>query len=261
MVKRPAVILGSLIAAAFVLLVFFLTTSDLIQQWLWMRQVGYLDIFWGLLSIRWSLVGLSFLIVFFYTWINLRFAASATAAFSGASAGETDRIYTRTGVAITPGLLKAGGLAIAALFGLIYAVNFHSEWDTYLRFRYGGGFGQPDPIFGKDVGFYLFRLPFYELIQNSLMSLILLTLLIVIFAYSYFGLFRFTWDEIRHGNWKVIGHLSLIFILLVGAWGWGYYLDRFGLLYSTTGVVYGVGYTADHISRITLWAIDRKSVV
>ena len=40
MVKRSAIILISLIAAAFVLLVIFLTTAGLMQQWLWMRQVG-----------------------------------------------------------------------------------------------------------------------------------------------------------------------------------------------------------------------------
>jgi len=253
MIKKPAVILGLVIAAAFVLLVIFFTTAGLTQQWLWMRQVGYLDIFWRLLSIRWSLAILSFLIVFFYTWINFRLAASAAAAFRRTGEVEPGRIETRSGVPISPGLLKAGGLIAAALIGLIFALNFHPEWDSYLRFHWGGAVGQSDPIFGKDVGFYLFQLPFYELIQNSLMSLAFLTLLIVIFTYSYFGAFRFAKDEILHGNWKVIGHLALLFIILIGAWGWGYYLDRFELLYSTTGVVYGVGYTADNVNRITLW--------
>ena len=42
-----------------------------------------------------------------------------------------------------------------------------------------GIFGQADPIFGKDIGFYLFRLPFYELLRNSLAGLTLMTLTIV----------------------------------------------------------------------------------
>ncbi|MEJ2168059.1 MAG: UPF0182 family protein [Desulfobacterales bacterium] len=261
MIKRPVVIFGSLIAAAFVLLVLLLSTAGLLQEWLWMRQVGYLDIFWRLLSIRWSLAGLSFLVVFFYTWINLRFAATAAAAFRVPAGGDAARIYTRTGVAISPGLLKAGGLVIAAVIGLIFALNFHPEWDTYLRFHYGAAVGRSDPVFGRDVGFYLFRLPFYELIQNSLLGLTLLILLIVIFAYSYLGIFRFTPDEFLQGSRKVIGHLALLFILLIGAWGWGYYLDRFELLYSATGVVYGVGYTADNVSRITLWIMVMASIL
>ncbi len=180
MQKRPAVILGSLIAAAFILLVFCLVASGLMQQWLWMRQVGYLNIFWRLLSVKWSLSGVSFLVVFLYTWINFRFAAATTAAFPRAMDGDTTRIYTQTGVGITPGFLKAGGLVISAVIGLIFALNFHPEWDTYLRFHWGGAVGQPDPIFGKDIGFYLFRLPFYELIQNSMMGLTFITLLIVL---------------------------------------------------------------------------------
>jgi uncharacterized protein len=237
MKKRAAKILIILIAAAIVFLVFLSVTSGLIQQWLWMRQIGYLNIFWRLLSVKWSLWGLSFLVVFMYTWINFRFAARTTAAFHRAADGDTARIYTKAGVEISPGLLKAGGMVISAVIALIFALNFHPEWDTYLRFHWGGTVGQLDPIFGKDIGFYLFRLPFYELIQNGMMSLTFITLLTVLVAYSSFGAFRFDLSHILQHSWKVIGHLSLLFTFLIGVWGWGYYLDRFELLYSEIGVV------------------------
>jgi uncharacterized membrane protein (UPF0182 family) len=261
MIRRPTIILVSLIAAAFILLVLLLVSSGLLQQWLWMRQVGYLNIFWRLLSIKWSLGGLAFLAVFLYTWINFRIAATTTAAFRRATDGNTDRIYTRTGVGISHGFFKTGGVVIAVVIGLIFTLNFHPEWDTYLRFHWGAAVGQSDPIFGKDIGFYLFRLPFYELIQNSLMGLTFITLLIVLFVYTYFGAFQYTRGEIIQRSWKVIGHLSLLFILLIGVWSWGYYLDRFELLYSRTGVVYGVGYTADNVSRITLWIMVFASIL
>jgi uncharacterized membrane protein (UPF0182 family) len=189
MIKRPAAILVSLLAVAFILLLTFLVTSNLIQQWLWMRQVGFLDIFWRLLSVKWSLAGLSFLAVFFYTWINFRFAAGTATVFRRPGDGDTGSIYTRTGIAISPGLLKWGGSVIAAVIGLIYTLNFYTKWDTYLRFRWGGPVGQLDPIFGKDIGFYLFQLPFYELIQNGMMSLGLISLIIVLLSYSYLGVF------------------------------------------------------------------------
>jgi uncharacterized membrane protein (UPF0182 family) len=261
MKKRASKILVALIAAAIVLLIFLSMTSGLIQQWLWMRQVGYLGIFWRLLSVKWSLWGLAFLAVFLYTWINFRFAAKTTAAFFRAADPNTARIYNRAGEGISPGLLKVAGMVIAIVIALIFAFIFHPQWDTYLRFHWGGAVGQLDPIFGKDIGFYLFRLPFYELIQNSLMSLTFITLLIVTVFYTYFGAFRFGRDEILPRSWKVIGHLSLLFIFLIGVWGWGYYLDRFELLYSTTGVVYGVGYTADNVSRITLWIMLFASIL
>jgi uncharacterized protein len=260
MQKKAVFGLLTLIGVAIVSLIFLSMTSGLIQQWLWMRQVGYLNIFWRLLTVRWSLWGLAFLAVFFYTWINLRFAAKTTAAFFRAAGGDTARIYNREGKIISPGFLKAGGIVVSIVIALIFAFIFHPEWDTYLRFHWGGAVGQLDPIFGKDIGFYLFRLPFYELIQNSLMSLTFITLLIVTIVYFYFGAFHLQRDQILPSNWKVIGHLSLLFIFLIAVWGWGYYLDRFELLYSTTGVVYGVGYTADNVSRITLWIMLFASI-
>jgi uncharacterized membrane protein (UPF0182 family) len=261
MQKKAKVILLTLVGVAIILLVLLSVASGLIQQWLWMLQVGYLDIFWRLLSVKWSLWGLAFLAVFFYTWINFRFAATTTAAFFRASDPDTARIYIKAGEGISPGFLKVAGLVLSTVIALIFAFIFHPEWDSYLRFHWGGTVGQLDPIFGKDIGFYLFRLPFYELIQNSLMSLTFITLLLVLIAYSYFGAFRFNRGEILQRNWKVIGHLSLLFIFLIGVWGWGYYLDRFELLYSTTGVVYGVGYTAYNVSRIMLWIMLFASII
>ena len=52
---------------------------------------------------------------------------------------------------------------------------------------------------------------------------------------------------------KAVPHLSILFFVLVASWGWGFYLDHFELLYSTQGVVYGAGYTADHVTRIAFW--------
>jgi len=261
MQKKAKVILLSLVGATLILFVFLSMTSGLIQQWLWMQQVGYLNIFWRVLSVKWSLWSLSFLAVFLYTWINFRFAATTASAFYRTTGGGIIKIYNRTDEGISPGILKVAAMVISIIIALIFAFVFYPEWDTYLRFHWGGAVGQLDPIFGKDIGFYLFRLPFYELIQNSMMSLAFITLLIVTVVYSYFGALRSSRGEIVQRNWKGIGHLSLLFIFMIGAWGWGYYLDRFELLYSTTGVVYGVGYTADHVSRITLWIMLFASIL
>jgi uncharacterized membrane protein (UPF0182 family) len=52
---------------------------------------------------------------------------------------------------------------------------------------------------------------------------------------------------------NTVRHLSILFLVLVCSWGWGFYLDHYELLYSTQGVVYGAGYTADHVTRIAFW--------
>ena len=48
---------------------------------------------------------------------------------------------------------------------------------------------------------------------------------------------------------------------MVASWGWGFYLDHYELLYSTQGVVYGAGYTADHVTRIAFWIMTGAAVV
>ena len=52
---------------------------------------------------------------------------------------------------------------------------------------------------------------------------------------------------------KAVPHLSILLVVLVASWGWGFYLDHYELLYSTQGVVYGAGYTADHVTRTAYW--------
>jgi uncharacterized membrane protein (UPF0182 family) len=259
--NRLGVVVSSLIAAAILALIILSVLSGLIQQWLWMRQLGYQIIFWRLLTVKWSLFGLAFLIVWLYLWSNFRMTARITSALHGVIDGREVQIYTQNDMYLSSRMLQTSGLIIAVIVALIFALSLQPAWDTYLRFRWGGAVGLSDPIFGKDIGFYLFRLPFYELIQNSLMILAILTFLMVLSAYAYLNAFQSGGDAYLQRNRTVLAHLSLLFLLIIGSWGWGYYLDRFELLYGTTGVVYGVGYTADNVNRISLWVMLFASLV
>jgi uncharacterized membrane protein (UPF0182 family) len=140
-------------------------------------------------------------------------------------------------------------------------MTIYSQWDAFIRFHWGGRFGQSDPIFGRDIGFYVFQLPFYELLRNSLLGLSIVTLMVVAIAYSQFGVLRPAELSATHPDRRVSGHLSLLLLLLSAIWAWGFYLDRYELLFSSRGVVYGVGYTAYHIERIGLWIMLAASLV
>jgi uncharacterized protein len=144
---------------------------------------------------------------------------------------------------------------------LFVAVGFYAQWDTYLRFRYGGAFGVADPLFGVDVGFYLFQLPFYEFLQTSLMLLTVLTLAIVLLTYVFFGLLRMSGSGKLAAGGNATSHLSVLLFILVANWGGGLYLDHYNLVYSTLGVVYGAGYTAAHVTRIVLWIMVAVSAL
>ena len=144
-----------------------------------MRQLDYTGIFWTLLSVQWVMFCSAFVVAFLFLWFNLRQAAENSAALSRdsqtwrldlprnslLSRADTD---TRPSIDLSPRLVKAAFVLISAGIALFLAGGFYSEWDTYLRFRYGGSFGVSDPLFGVDVGFYVFHLPFYVLLQSSL---------------------------------------------------------------------------------------------
>jgi uncharacterized membrane protein (UPF0182 family) len=115
----------------------------------------------------------TFIVSVFYLWLNLRFAArnidlvGVEKLFNKAFTHPADASRT-INVDISPKLLVfAIDFAIVVL-SLIFAMGVSAQWDTFLRFRYGGSFGIADPLFGVDLGFYVFRLPFYELLQGSI---------------------------------------------------------------------------------------------
>jgi uncharacterized membrane protein (UPF0182 family) len=159
----------------------------------------------------------------------------------------------QVGIDFSPRLLNLAIGVISAGVALFFAVGFFANWDTYLRFRYGGSFGLSDPLFGVDVGFYVFHLPFYGLLQTSLMLLTVLTLAAVLLTYMFFGLLRMNGNGKIVADTAVTSHLCVLLFILVANWGFGLYLDHYNLVYSTLGVVYGAGYTADHVTRIALW--------
>jgi hypothetical protein len=253
---RPTVRLPLRLAilGAIAILIVLASIPSWIQKWLWMRQVGYSGIFWTLFSVRWELFCVAFVVVALYLWINLRLAARNGASFRAGNLASEPTVATKLGVRMSRTVLNLVVGAVASVGGLFFALVFYAQWDTYLRFRYGGSFGLSDPLFGADAGFYVFRLPFYELLQSSLTSLAVIALLAVLAFYLYFGLLQIRRNRPMEGwNTRAVPHLSSLFFLLIASWGWGFYLDHYELLYSTQGVVYGAGYTADHVTRIAFW--------
>ncbi len=241
-------------------LIILAIVSSSIEKWLWMQQLDYAEVFWKIISVQWGMFILAFLIVLLYFWINLGVVARRAASVAG-DGENPPGFYQRSGIPISPRGSKFLRTAVALGFALIFALVFYPAWDTWLRFRYGGSFGIPDPLFGDDVGFYVFRLPFYELVQNSLSGLALMTFLTVLVAYVYFGLFRFRRGARLEAGNSPAGHLSILLAVVVASWAWGFRLDLYELVYSTMGVVFGAGYTADHVTRNVLWIMFGASVL
>jgi uncharacterized protein len=244
-----------------------------VQKLLWMRELDYAGIFWTLLSVKWGMFGVALVFAFLYLWINTRFAAkridfspSKVPPLRVTTVSPAGKVITASDVIrginvdLNPKLLMwASGVAVMFV-SLIFAVGVSTQWDTYLRFRYGGSFGLTDPLNGADLGFYLFRLPFYELLQGDL-TFLTVGALAILGLFGLFGLRQFKQGQKFTIADNTARHLILLLFILAGTFAWGFYLDHYELVYSTLGVVYGAGYAAAHVTRIALWMMLCASVL
>ena len=225
-----------------------------IVTWLWMGELGYKEIYWRILFLKTGIFGLTLVIVFASLWLNLRLAAENCGVSLRRSKGGEIVLYNSP-IRISAAWPRIVLVLLSGLAALLFALVLSSYWDTCLRFFWGGDFNQADPIYGRDIGFYVFRLPFYQFLQNSFTGLTVGTLLLVAITYSLAGVFAPGGRQGQTGRERAVRHLTGLMLVVLIAWGWGFYLDRFEILYSARGVVYGAGYTDANITRIGLWVM------
>ena len=72
--------------------------------------------------------------------------------------------------------------AVSLLFGLITGVGVSSEWNKWILFPHSQSFGVNDATFHTDVGFYVFRLPFYQAVTQWLFAALIIILIITLVA-------------------------------------------------------------------------------
>ena len=98
-----------------------------------------------------------------------------------------------------------------------------------------------DPVFGRDIGFFLFQLPFLRLVQGLFNALVIGSIIVV--------LARYLVGAARGGlvfTTPVRVHLAVLGGLFLLSVAFGYQLDKYELVYSTRGVATGVSFTDQH---------------
>jgi hypothetical protein len=132
-------------------------------------------------------------------------------------------------------LATVAGVALAFFFGLVG----QAQWETILRYLNATSFGVSDPVFGRDVSFYIFTLPVYTLVQG------LLTMITVVIAASVAVIYFLALGQFRLTS-GVKAHLSALGAIFLLLYAWNYQLSIYSLAYSTRGVVFGASYTDVH---------------
>ncbi|GAI05540.1 unnamed protein product, partial [marine sediment metagenome] len=126
------------------------------------------------------------------------------------------------------------------------------NWEVMLRFFNGQPFGITDPVFNKEIAFYVFSLPFLNMLRGWFLSALIVTLLGTAGIY----LLSYTVQRLRFDLARpALAHLGGLVIAILGLFAWGYWLGIWELVFSRRGVVFGASYADMHAKLPAQWIL------
>lgn len=140
------------------------------------------------------------------------------------------------------GLIRNVAALVVGLFFAGTTVGYYKEW---VLFRNSQTVGTKDPLFKKDIGFYLFELPFIRLLIGWLFALVLLLMAVAVVTHYVMGTLRLERTR-RHMSSAAKIHLCILLAVAGLIKAVQYYFDRFDLVHSTRGAYDGAAYTDVH---------------
>jgi len=253
------------IAVAVALLFVLGRISGILIGWAWFTSVGYGRVFWTLFLARAAMFCTVFVATALILWVNaalaLHFALPqpVRAAVRGGHRPTTVEALPGSPAAMLMPELPVRAWRLLALIvvlvaSLLIALAEIGTWETALRFLYQVPYGQTDPQFGKDVGFYLFSLPAYVALNDWLLLVLVLAIAMAGAVYVLLGAISLDLRPRRIAA-VAVAHGSALLGFCFALKAWSYMLDRYLLVYNNNGVVVGAAYTDTHIELPVLWVL------
>jgi uncharacterized membrane protein (UPF0182 family) len=256
--------IAAAIAAFVVVLVVLALASGFLVDWAWFASIDFSAVFWTTVWAKVGLFAAVWAVAAALLWLNGRVALRlcgprrlrrAPPAVWGQPPQTFGELFEATPPQAWPLLVLLAALAL----GMLIALGESGHWEMLLRFHYQVPYGTVDPLFGKDIGFYLFSLPLYVALKNFL--LLMLAAAAVMAGVVYLGHrdIEFGAQRLRVGP-VVVAHGSALLGLYFVVKAFSYALDRYLLLYDDNGVVVGAGYADVHLMLPVLWTLIVASV-
>lgn len=142
----------------------------------------------------------------------------------------------------------------AGLLGIIAGASAASQWQTFLAWRNGGSFGQTDPEFKVDLGFYAFDYPWWRYLLSFGFAVVVIGLIVAGVTYYIYGGIRIQ-SPVEKVSGSAQAHLSLLLGLFVLLKAVAYFLDRYGLLIGDGSLFTGAGYTDINAQLPAKWIL------
>ncbi|MDQ6686026.1 MAG: UPF0182 family protein, partial [Actinomycetota bacterium] len=239
--RRPRPLVLTLVSMALFLILFSIFTSIWTQK-LWFSSIGYSSVF---ATEIWTRVGL---FAVFGLLMAVSVAGNALVAFRlrplfRPNSPEQANLERYREV-ITPirWLLIAG---VGLVLGVFAGSSAAGQWRTYLLWAHRQPFGTADRYFHKDIGFYVFSLPWLHYLVDFAMTAVVIGLLVALLVHYLYGGIRLQ-SAAQRVSGPAQAQLSVlvgIFVLLKGA---AYWLDRYDLTSASGGLITGMTYARAH---------------
>jgi uncharacterized membrane protein (UPF0182 family) len=207
-------------------------------DYLWHDALGRSDVFWGALGAKFTLFAVFFLAFALIAGLNLFLADRAAPTHFPANVHPyVERFHELFGQRLR--LVRYG---VALLFALLLALPAVALWQDWLLFRNAREFGIADAQFNADIGFYVFQLPFLSFVLNWLYAALIVVLLLTAAAHILNGgvVFVSPVPVIRQAT---KAHIAVLLAVLAVVKAGDYWLDRYDVTSSQTGIVQGATYS------------------
>lgn len=248
------ILLLAIVGLALLYLIFAIIFLDFMVNLWWFDSLGYLGYFIRRLTYRYIILvvfSLMFFLVFFLNfWVASRFLGATTPDNPEAPMAMSRYRFFRN-------KFRSGSLKIYAPFSLILGVAlawpFFTRWEETLFYIFGRPSPWKDPFYHINVSYYLFKLPIYLSVLNTLVITLILLFLGLLLLYWLEHQYLTKHDSHLHPGAKT--HLSVMVFALFAVAIWDLFLQRYTLLYSTNheSLFYGPGYVEMNVVLPLIW--------
>lgn len=224
-IRRPKVGPGAITIAVLVLLgLFVYAASSFWTEILWFQQMHATRILltrWGVIA-GLAVVGVVLSVAVLRIMIGLAHRHRVSS-----KRGEAAANLRQYQDAIEP-FKKLAFWLVALVLGIPAGLRLAEGWQTVLTWLNATPFGKTDPIFGWDISFFVFTLPFLELVVSFLLHLVILSLVVsTVASYLYGGL---QVVPRPHATAPVRRHLGILAAIASVIIGVQYWIGRYSLL-------------------------------
>ncbi len=235
---RALVITGVVVIVGFFLLTTF---SALYTDRMWYQAVGYGEVFSTLL---WTRVGLFLVfgvLMAAVVGVNMYLAYRFRPLFRMPTGDSSISRYRDAVTPIRTWLL----LGVAGVIGIFAGTSAVGQWRSFLLWRNGEPFGESDVYFDRDIGFYVFTLPWLHFLVDFVMVAAIIALIATaVVHYLYEGIrLQVPRDRLSGAAQVQLSALVGVFVLAKAV---DYYLDRYDLVLNDNSLFTGMNYTAEN---------------